>query len=68
MTKTEEVQVNEAKVVKGTKKSVSYSLKAMKTHFETIRNDNLTTQEERSKFIELMKLWTEKFIRREYEL
>ena len=68
MEKTKEIQVNEEKVVKGTRKSTSYSLKAMKTHLKTIIEDNLTEREDREKFLEILNKWTEKFIKRDFGL
>ena len=50
------------------KKSTSYALKAVKTHVETIAEDNLLTKEEAEKIGEILRGAAEKFIRREYGL
>ena len=68
MEKTKEIQVNEEKVVKRTRKSTSYSLKAMKKHLTTIIEDNLTEREDREKFLEILNKWTEKFIKKDFGL
>ena len=62
MEKTKEIES------KATKKSTSYSLKAMNNHLKTIVDDDLTTEDERKIFSEILKKWTEKFIKRDFGL
>lgn len=48
------------------KKSTSYALKAVKTHFETLVADNLISKEEKNTLDGIVKKAAETFIKREY--
>ena len=40
----------------------------MRLHFITIKDDNLVTEQESKTFEEMSKIWTEKFIKRDFGL
>ena len=48
------------------KKSTSYALKAVRTHFETLENDKLISKEEKEQLEVIVKKAAETFIKREY--
>lgn len=66
MKKTEEIKVEKAKVVKPTKKSTGYAIKAVDKHVKTIEEQGYLSMEGALTIREEMKKATEAYIKKEY--